>query len=75
MFLPTKYEDLHKSNIVLGADIISRLKLKAYNIEDLFQDLNQTKNGVSLSQYHNALTFLWLVEIIELNGFDLKLKK
>ncbi len=72
MFLPNKHENLHKSTIVLGADIINSLKKKDCNIEELFQRLKQ--KDVSLNQYYNTLTFLWLTEIVDLQEFTVKLK-
>lgn len=76
MFTPTKHENLHKSTIVLGADIIKALKKREYNVEDLFQELKKVfKKDISLNQYYNTLTFLWLTDVIELNEFNLKLRK
>ncbi len=76
MFIPTKHENLQKSTIVLGADIIKSLKKKEYNVEDLFQELKKGEGkDISLNQYYNTLTFLWLTDVIELNEFNLKLRK
>lgn len=76
MFIPTKHENLKKSTIILGSDIIVSLKKKAYNIEDLFQEMKKVfGKDVSLNQYYNTLTFLWLTEIIELHDFTIKLRK
>ena len=76
MFVPTNHENLQKSTIVLGADIIKSLKSKDYYIEDLFQELKKIfQKDVSLNQYYNTLTFLWLSELIELNDFTIQLKK
>lgn len=75
MFIPNKHENLHKSTIVLGADVIKSLKKKDYNIEDLFQELKQIfQKDISLNQYYNTLTFLWLIEAIDLQEFTIKLK-
>ncbi len=76
MFIPTKHENLHKSTIVLGADIIKSLKKKQYNVEDLFQELKKVfEKDISLTQYYNTLTFLWLTDVIELDDFNIKLCK
>jgi hypothetical protein len=72
MFIPSKHENLHKSIIVLGADIIKSLKNKDRNIEELFQEVRQ--KGISLNKYLNTLTFLWLTDIIDLQKFTIKLK-
>lgn len=76
MFLPNKHEDLHKSTIVIGADILKSLRKKNYNIEELLQEIKHSfQKDISSNQYYNTLTFLWLIEAIELNGFTIKLKK
>jgi Fe2+ or Zn2+ uptake regulation protein len=76
MFIPTKHENLHKSTIVLGADIIKSLKKREYNVEDLFQELKKIfEKDISLTQYYNTLTFLWLTDVVELNDFNLSLRK
>ena len=75
MFTPNKHENLHKSTIVLGADIIKSLKKKDCNIEALFQELKQSfQKDISLNQYYNTLTFLWLIEAVDLQEFTIKLK-
>ncbi len=75
MFVPSKHEDLNKSTIVIGADIIKLLNKGRFNIEELLQEIRRTTNKeISLNQYYNVLTFLWLVEVIELNEFTIKLK-
>jgi hypothetical protein len=76
MFLPNKHENLHRSTVVLGADIIKILKKKEYNIEDLFQEVKQlSQNEISLNHYNNTLTFLWLIDAITLKEFIIQLKK
>ena len=76
MFLPNKHEDLHKSTIVIGADILKSLRRQNYNIEELLQEIkNSFQKDISSNQYYNTLTFLWMIEAIELNGFTIKLKK
>lgn len=75
MFIPNKHENLHKSTIVLGADIIKSLKKKDYNIEELFQEVRQIfQKDISLNQYFNTLTFLWLTDIVDLQEVTIKLR-
>jgi hypothetical protein len=76
MFLPNKHEDLHKSTIVIGADILKSLKKQSYNIEELLQEIRHSyQKDISSNQYYNTLTFLWLIDAVELNGFTIKLRK
>ena len=72
MLIPTKYENLNKNLLVAGADVISHLREKTYNIEELYQLLKKEK-GMNLNQYFNCLTFLWLADILILENADLKL--
>lgn len=74
MLLPSKYEDLNSNLIVIGAYIIEVLKRRPYNVEDLFQVL-RNKYNINLEQYFNAITFLWLTEIVNLNTFQISLLK
>ena len=83
MFLPTKHEDLTVSTLVLGAELLKCLKKKDYNIENLFCDIRSKllfdKKGeseaISLNQFYTTLTFLWIIEAIDSDGFFIKLKK
>ncbi len=75
MFIPSKHENLHKSTIVSGADIIKSLKKKNCNIEELFQEVRQNfQKDISLNQYFNTLTFLWLTDIIDLQDVTIRLR-
>lgn len=74
MLLPSKYEDLNSNLIVVGAYIIEILQRRSYNVEDLFQVL-RNKHNINLEQYFNAITFLWLSEIVMLNTFQISLLK
>ena len=74
MLIPTKYENLNKNLLVIGAEVISRLKKRSYNVEELYQILKKEK-GINLEQYYNCLTFLWLGDILILERFRLILEK
>lgn len=74
MFKPSQYENIQKSTIVLGADLLQKLKKKNYNIEDLFKELRQKKE-VNINQFMNTITFLWLVDLIDYQDFTVSLRK
>lgn len=74
MLLPTKYENLEKNILVLGADILFILKRRRYNIEELYQKIKDSKS-INLDQYYNTLTFLWLIDSIELNEHLIQFKR
>jgi hypothetical protein len=74
MLIPTKYEDINTNLLVIGAEVIAKLKRKPQNAEDLFQILKKEKE-INLEQYYNCLTFLWLSDILEINKFQISLKK
>lgn len=73
MLIPTKYENIEKSALVLGAEVISLLKTKPYNIEMLFREVKSLK-GLSLDQFYDILLFFWLADIIELRDEQIFLK-
>jgi len=64
----TKHENIQKSTLVVGSEIITYLKKNgSENIEKLFQ-LFRDNVGMSLNQYHNILTILWLGKIINVKN-------
>jgi hypothetical protein len=76
MLIPNKYENINDNLLVIGSNLVSMLKKHPYNIEDLFKAVNKerenkTLHQINLDQYFNALTFLWLAEIIILNEFQI----
>lgn len=72
MLIPSKYEDINSNLLVIGSHIIKELKKRSYNIEDLFQRLKKYYL-VNLEQYFNAITFLWLADIVTLNTYQISL--
>jgi hypothetical protein len=72
MLIPTKYEDINYNLLVIGANTIRLLKIKPYNVENLFQKLKHDHN-INLEQFFNALTFLWLAEIINVDLYQISL--
>jgi hypothetical protein len=76
MLVPSKYENLEKTLLVLGSDVIFLLKNESYDIESLFQKLNESKKEghINLDQYYSAISFLWCAEIIELDNYIIFLK-
>jgi len=74
MLMPTKYEDLENNLMVLGVDVIKKLKNnKSHDIESLFQAI-KTSKSINLERFYNTLCFLWLSEIIILDGISIRLK-
>jgi len=74
MLIPTKHEKIQRNTIVLGASVISYLKKHgSENIEDLFQLMKQNV-GLSLDQYGNVITVLWLGGIVSVNEYRIYLK-
>lgn len=74
MLIPSKHEKLDRNILVIGSDILSLLKRKNYNVETLFQDIKRLKS-ISLDQYYNTITFLWLSDLIDLKQYQLIVKK
>ena len=73
MLIPSKHEKLNNNVLVLGADLLGLLKRKSYNVDSLFQDAKRIK-VLSLDQYYNTLTFLWLSDLIELQHHQVIIK-
>lgn len=73
MIIPNKYENLKKSLLVIGANIINILKNKPYNVEELFTKL-KNYNQISLEQFYDTLLFLWLADIVQANESGLFIK-
>jgi len=74
MLIPSKHEKLERNSLVLGADILSLLKRKSYNVEDLFQEMKHLKS-ISIDQYYYTITFLWLSELINFSHHHIAVKK
>lgn len=73
MFKPSQYEDIQKSTIVLGADVLQKLKKRNYNIEDLFKEI-KIKKDININQFLNVITFLWLIDAIDYVNLNISLK-
>lgn len=76
MLIPNKYENINDNLLVIGSNLVSLLRRRPFNIEDLFKAVNKERGSknlhqINLDQYFNALTFLWLAEIIILNEFQI----
>lgn len=63
MILPNEFETIVQNPLVIGAFIIEKLKKKPFNLENLFQQLRSAHN-ITIEQYFDTLTFLWVAEII-----------
>lgn len=69
--LPSKHEDLSKTNLMVGAAILQKLNRKSYVIEDLYLSMND-KFGLSLSGFFDVLMFLWLGNFLEVNDYEVR---
>ncbi len=74
MLIPTKHEKLNKNSIVVGSDVIKVLKNKSYDIESLFTEIKKD-GSISLGLFYNTLLFLWLANIINVDQYQVSLKK
>lgn len=74
MFKPNHYEDIDKSTLVLGADILKKLKVKKYNVDELFNELKKRKS-ININQLMNSITFLWIIGAIDYSSVTLSLNK
>lgn len=67
MLTPTKHGDLQKNAIVIASEVLSLLKAKNYNIDELYKKISGKRN-LPLDTFNDALVFLYLVESIELDN-------
>lgn len=74
MIRPTKHEDLNYNILVLGADIIGFLKKDELSIEELYQKM-KFKKEITLDTLFDTLTFLWLMDAIDLGDNSITLLK
>ena len=64
MLIPTKHEILSENLIVIGAELIDILKSESFNIEMLYRALVKVRE-IHIDIYFDAITFLWLSDIID----------
>lgn len=74
MIRPTKHEDLNYNILVLGADIIGFLKKDELSVEELYQKM-KFKKEITLDTLFDTLTFLWLLDAIDLGDNSITLIK
>ena len=74
LFILTKNLPSNSGLFSTSSCIIVILKKRKQNIEDLFQKLRDEKS-VTLEQFYNTLTFLWLSDIIDNDEFYINLKR
>lgn len=67
MIIPTKHQNLKSNPLIIGADILYILKSeKEILIEDLYQKM-KTLEQLDLNIFFDTLTFLWLIDSIDIN--------
>ncbi|MEW6652269.1 MAG: ABC-three component system middle component 6 [Bacteroidota bacterium] len=64
MVLQNKYENISRNAFVLGADIIKYLRKDSASLNKLF---SQFHNSISLTNFLNVLTFLYIAGIIDID--------
>ena len=70
MLIPTKHERLSQNSLVLGADILGELDTRPFDAHSLYELLRKTK-GISLEQFFDCVTFLWLTEAVSITNFQI----
>lgn len=66
MITPGKHENLNRSIVVVGADIINLVKKAPFNIEDLYHRLYELKS-IDIRTFYDTILFLWLANIVEVS--------
>ncbi len=65
MILPNKYEDLNKTPLIIGKDILLLLHNKNFHLFDLYAKLSVT---INIDTYFDILTFLFAADLITFNN-------
>lgn len=73
MLVPTKHEKLSDNLLVVGSEILNSLKKKSYNVEDLFTKVRKDRT-INVDQFYNVLTFLWLVDAVDVDDYFVTFK-
>lgn len=74
MITPTKHEDLSSSSLVVGSTLLKILKRKNLVLEDMYTALKD-KHGITLEVFFDVVLFLWLAGFIEVNRYEMRLKR
>lgn len=72
MLIPSKYEDVSKNLLTIGADIIKSIRGRR-NIYTLYKkvtELRRDKYQISFDKYLLALDFLYALGKVDLDGND-----
>jgi len=73
MLIPTPHETLRRNVLVIGARIVKLLKRRSFLIEDIFHALGFENGDKDASLFFDALTFLYIVGLITVDGFRIRL--
>lgn len=73
MLIPNKHQDLSKSILVIGADILFYTKKGDYILEDLFQIIKKERK-IGLDVFLDSVTFLWSTNAISYKSNVIKCK-
>lgn len=74
MSLISKYSDINRNFLVLGAGVLKKLKKKDCQTERLFQECKNELN-IEINQFLNIITVLWSLDLIQLRDNILSIKK
>ena len=74
MLIPSKYEDLNNNPIVVGSEIIRKLKKREYDVELLYTEID-SYYSIGFDNFLNVLTYLWLADVINCDNSILQLNK
>lgn len=77
MLLPHPESDLSLNIMVLGSEIIELLRKqkKYFFVEDVIRKFLKKETTRSYEHFFDALTFLYILGIIDYQGYKIKLRK
>ncbi len=75
MIIPTKHQNLEENLISIGAELLRKIKKKDIFIEDLFNYFKEKFPMVNLDNFFLCVTFLWLINSVDVREEIIKFKK
>lgn len=74
MLRPTKHEKLENNILVIGAFIIEQLYKENCVIEDIYIEYCKLHSRIDVDTYFNAVTMLYIIDKIEIDRYNVRLK-
>lgn len=75
MLVPTKHENLNINILVMGSKVLKKVNKRSIHIETLIKDLRTEDSNCDINIVYNVLTFLDLIDAIDVTDNYVRVKK